>query len=56
MVQIKLTLGEQVSLTAPREGGDRRNKENITSGLTSVASRYGGPREQLRACRDTADA
>lgn len=45
-----------MSLTALREARDRQNKEHITSGLTSVGGGYGGPREQLRACRDTADA
>lgn len=47
VVQIKITLGEQLSLTALREARDWRNKENITSGLTSVGGGYGGPRKQL---------
>lgn len=34
-----------MSLTALREARDRRNKENITSGLTSVGGRAQGAAE-----------
>lgn len=45
VVQIKLTLGEQVSLTAK---GAARDWRNITYVLTSVGGGYGGPSEHLK--------
>lgn len=40
-----------MSSTALREASDRRNKENITFGLTSVGGRYGGRVETPRTLK-----